>query len=520
MLGTFALQLAAGLSLVAGAFHVIRRGELALGGALLAAAAGLAVRALPAQPDGALLFTVALVGAGIAPVAAANAALVHPGGRLAGRGDRAALAIGYAVSVGLVGLLLALVFDPPRAGCFACPQNLLLVHADQALADWIDVSGRRIAACVAIGLALLVLARLASRPPVARSVAAPVSIAAVVVLACSALIDLRDANGLASDSHLRLIVAAALGLVGIGLVWRVVRAAGVRAALGRLTVTASAGSEDVRAALAQASGDPDLAIVVPHPETGAPLTVDGAPAPQARARTAVERQGRVVAWIDHRPDAGAIPEMAGPAGLTLEREALLASRRLQEHEVRASTLRLAEAGEAERRRLERDLHDGAQQRLLALGVELERVRAGSAAHEAERLEDVQARVAALRDDVRRVAHGIHSATLAEGGLGEAVLALAADGGVTIEALPTRRGTAAAEIAIYRLVAAIHRLGRDVRLTIVADDGRLDAAIGVDGADERTLSDALAHAGARIAALGGELSVGDAGVRARVPCQVG
>ena len=303
--------------------------------------------------------------------------------------------------------------------------------------------------------------------------------------------------------------------MGIGLVWRVVRAAGVRADLGRLTVAAAAGSEDLRAALAQACGDPELAIVVPHPETGAPLTLDGEPAPQARARTAVERHGRVVAWLDHRPDTGAILEIAGPAGLTLEREALLASKRLQEQEVRASTVRLVEAGEAERRRLERDLHDGAQQRLLALGLELERVRAVGP-RDAATLMNVQEGVTALRDDIRRVAHGIHSVTLAEGGLGEAILALAADGGVAVEALPTRRAGAAAEVAIYRLVAAILRLGHEVRLAIEADDDELVATFRVDGADERTLTDALAHAGARIAALGGELAVSDATVRARVP----
>jgi signal transduction histidine kinase len=512
---TLALQLAAGLALVAGAIHVTRRGEPVFAAALLAAATGLALRALPAPADGALLFTLALVGAFVAPAAAAHAALVHPGGRLAGRGDRIAVAIGYAVNVGLVGVLLTLVVDPARTGCFACPRNLLLVHADPGIAEWLDVWGRRAAACVDIGLALLVLARLARRPPAARSVAAPVSIAAVVVLAFSAVMA-RVAGDLASDPELWTVVVAALGLLGIGLVWRLVRAAGVRAALGRLTVAASAGSEDLRSALAQACGDPELAIVVPHPETGAPLTIDGAPAPQVRARTAVERHGRVVAWLDHGPDAGAIHEIAGPAGLTLEREALLASRRLQEHEVRASTLRLVEAGEAERRRLERDLHDGAQQRLLALGLELERVRATCAPRDAATLEHVQERVAALRDDVRRFAHGIHSVTLAEGGLGEAVLALAAHGGVAVEALPARPAGAAAEVAIYRLVAAILRLGHDVRLTIEADDSELVATFRVAGADERTLADALAHAGARIEALGGELAVSHATARARVP----
>ncbi len=219
----------------------------------------------------------------------------------------------------------------------------------------------------------------------------------------------------------------------------------VRAALGRLTVAASGGPEELRAALARACGDPTLTIVVPHPESGDPLTLDGHPAPPERARTAVERQGRLVAWLDHDPGVPVIPEIARPAALTLEREALLASQRLQEEEVRASTARLVEAGDAERRRLERDLHDGAQQRLLALGIAVERAPTGAAA---------RTRLRAMREDLRRIAHGIHSVPLAESGLAEAVLALvdAAGASVTVEVLPDRRASAAAEAALYRYVA--------------------------------------------------------------------
>ena len=124
----------------------------------------------------------------------------------------------------------------------------------------------------------------------------------------------------------------------------------------------------------------------------------------------------------------------------------------------------------------------------------------------------------MRDDLRRLAHGIHSVTLAEGGLGEAVLALveAADGRVAVEKLPATRASAAAEAAIYRLVAAAVRVAGSVRLAIEARDGGLRADVGVTGIDEPTLTDVLASAGARIAALGGELEVSGASVRAVVP----
>jgi signal transduction histidine kinase len=285
----------------------------------------------------------------------------------------------------------------------------------------------------------------------------------------------------------------------------------VRAALGRLTVAASARPEAVRAALADACGDPGLSIAVPHPETGEPLALDGdgAPAPPAQARTPVERRGRPVAWLDHDPRVQAITEIARPAALMLERAALRASARLQEEEVRASTARLVEAGDAERRRLERNLHDGAQQRLLALALALERTPGTEAA---------QVRVGAMRDELRRLAHGIHSVTLAEGGLGEAVLALvqSADGRVAVEALPVTRASDAAEVAIYRLVAVVLRVAEHVHLAIEVREGRLRADVRATGVDAAPLTDALANAGARIAALGGELTVSGSTVRAVVP----
>jgi hypothetical protein len=121
----------------------------------------------------------------------------------------------------------------------------------------------------------------------------------------------------------------------------------------------------------------------------------------------------------------------------------------------------------------------------------------------------------MREDLRRIAHGIHSVPLAEGGLAEAVLALvdAAPATVTVEALPDCRASVAAEAALYGFVAAGLRLGRDARLAIEATDGALTATLRVVDAD---LASALAHSGARIAAVGGELTIDGDTARGRVP----
>jgi signal transduction histidine kinase len=523
-----AVQLAAGVALVAAAVHAARRRERVLAVALLAAAAGLGLHALPSPPASAALFALVLVAAGLAPAAAAHVALLYPEGRLAGRLDRAAVVIGYGVHVGLLGLLPALVLDPQATGCFDCPDNVLLAHADAGAYEWLARWGPRVAAAVDAGLVLLVLMRLVRRPVAARALALPVSAAAIAALVLSAIAYIRAANGLAVDHGVWLATVAALGVLAAGIAWRPLRAARVRRALARLTVAGPATAEDVRGALARALGDPGVTLVIPHPETGRPIDADGASAPVAapvgRARIAVERRGRVVAWVEHRAIPHSAPELPAAAGLVVEREALRVAQRLQEVDLRASTERLVAAGDAERRRLERDLHDGAQQRLLALGLGLARARTAAPPDDVATLAEVETGVSTLRDELRRVAHGIHSVTLVEGGLAEAILALvqAAPSGVTVVALPERRASAQAEAAIYRLVAASLRVERQtgVRIAIRTLGGELDASVLVHGVGPATLSDALSHAGARVSALGGSLAVasesGGSVAHARVP----
>src|SRR3954451_13543473 len=105
--GAIALQCVAAFALVAGAVRV----AWPLACALLLAAAGLALHALPEPQGGAFLFTLGLVGAGLAPAAAAHAALLYPDERLVLPLDRAAVTLGYATAV-LLGVAAALVFDP------------------------------------------------------------------------------------------------------------------------------------------------------------------------------------------------------------------------------------------------------------------------------------------------------------------------------------------------------------------------------------------------------------------------
>jgi signal transduction histidine kinase len=140
--------------------------------------------------------------------------------------------------------------------------------------------------------------------------------------------------------------------------------------------------------------------------------------------TVVERQGRPLAALIHDPalDQGLVRAAAAAAGMAIENERLHAEVRAQLEEVRASRQRIVEAGDRERRRVERNLHDGAQQRLatLALSLAMLRDRDGADPATAALLADASAELKQAIDELRELARGI----LTEEGLPAAVESLA------------------------------------------------------------------------------------------------
>jgi signal transduction histidine kinase len=224
-------------------------------------------------------------------------------------------------------------------------------------------------------------------------------------------------------------------------------------------------------------------------------------------------------------------ESAGSAArLALENTRLQAELRAQLAELRASRARIVEAADAERRRLERDLHDGAQQRLLALGLALQLLRDGSSDQEllAQAEEELQTALRELRD----LARGIHPTILSEQGLGPAVRSLAdrAPVPVRVEAVDERY-PAPVEAAVYFVVAealaniAKHAGARSAVVSLARANGKLVVEINDDGR-----GGAVAHVGGglqgladRVAAAGGTLAiVSDHGagtsLHVEVPCE--
>ena len=296
------------------------------------------------------------------------------------------------------------------------------------------------------------------------------------------------------------------------------------------------GEGALRSALADALGDPSLALAYWLPDTeryvdslGHPVTVS------APGWTPVEVQGRRIAAIAHDPALGDEPQLVRAAGaaaaLALENQRLEAELRARIEELRASRARLVEAGDAERRRLERDLHDGAQSRLVALALKLKLARMKVEGDAAVLLDESSAELQASLDELRELARGIHPAILTDRGLEPALHALAGRAPVPVSVTVEADGLApAVEIAVYFVVAEgltnvakyaaassatvdVRRRGASVVVEI-ADDGVGGADAGA-GSGLRGLAD-------RVGALDGRISVvspagGGTTLRAEIPC---
>jgi signal transduction histidine kinase len=245
--------------------------------------------------------------------------------------------------------------------------------------------------------------------------------------------------------------------------------------------------------------------------------------------TTLTADGRPLAVLSHAPhlldDEQLVAEVAASARLALENERLQAEARARLEELRRSRARIVDAGDAERRRLERDLHDGAQQRLVGLSLSLRLARAGLGGEAdpavATRLGEAEADLRAAIEALRELAHGIFPAELADGGLGPALGALAEDARVPIrvDGVPGGRYPAPVETAAYLVVAetaaaaagglAVHAERADGGLVIEVDAHGLD-----DRLDRRELED-------RVAAADGRLSLeprnGGVRIRAEFPC---
>jgi signal transduction histidine kinase len=528
------LELAAGLALLAaGGAASWRRPDSAFGPLL--ALAGVAWF-LPEwnNPDAgeSFTFTIALAFGAAAPPLIAHAALAYPAGRLRSRAERAAVAAAYLACVGLAGLLPALLVDPPALGCGDCPDNLLLVTGDSGLAAELQRLGLRLGAFSAALVVALAAWRTARASVAERLLTAPVIAAACVyLLAAAAQLAHASDRGFLENDVLWLWAAQGVALILLalasGLQWA--RSRRTRSALAALVVELehSPAPGGLQAALARRLGDPSLEILHRLPD-GRLVDAAGRPTapPPDRELTPLVSAGRTLAVLAHRPGLiadPAVPEaVVSGARLALDNQRLHAELRAQLEDLRASRARIVEAADGERRRLERDLHDGAQQRLVALSLAIGLAMAERGDGD-PRLQEAHTQVNALLADLRTLAHGIYPVALAEEGLEAAIEALAEGSAVPLRLeanLPRERLEPPVEAAAYLVVREMARDERRGWASVAVSDagGRLVLDVAAEGDAPAELQ----HLEDRVGAVGGDLrtettAAGVTRLRAQLPC---
>jgi signal transduction histidine kinase len=389
--------------------------------------------------------------------------LCFPSGRLESRLERAfmsAIAIGTAV---VWALLLALSPSLPAGGSFVncghrCPPNALQVltgHATTGAA--LGTAVRILFAVSAIGVAMLLLAKFRSSGRLRRRAIAP--LAAVFVASVSVFLITQFVNPASLGLNATLRITGGFLVIAIPFAILAGQVRGdVFAAISLGQVAVRAGGKPLTPAAVQellgdGLGDPSLRLVLWSEERRGFVDVDG-----ATVRVPDEGSERGVTWLTRNDQTVAAlihDSMLDADSMVLEGLAatslmLLDNARLVEA-LRASRARIVDAGERERRRLERDLHDGAQQRLVALQIRLESAR--ELADDGElikRLDATQRDAEAALEEMRALAHGIYPAELHDLGLAYALRSLALRSLVPVHVVDegVGRAPAAVEAAIY------------------------------------------------------------------------
>jgi signal transduction histidine kinase len=478
--------------------------------------------------------------------------LTYPTGRITSSLDRVLIWIAV-VYAAVYGLVLVLLYDP-RPGYEQTIQLLQPHAAPLTHIGSYDVTGIRSALDVGLGvLAVVFLAALARKlvraTPGGRRVVLPLALAAGFA-AAQYLVQLAVLGAPANSwSHRHIawvwIVNLASLAVPVSLAAGLLWGRRARAVVADLVVELERTPPgSVRDALAHALGDPTLELALWLPERGSYVDADGRPfaLPASRPDRAVTVMGTAdapVAALVHDPvlleRRALLTSASAAARLALENERLQAELRAQLAELRVSRARIVTAGDEERRRLERDLHDGAQQRLLSLGLALQlaRARLGPDANGAgDLLDEADCELRAALDELRELARGIHPAVLSEQGLAAAVRSLAERSPVpvAIAGMPDHRLSAATEVAAYFVVSeALTNVAKyadasrvqvrvmhvDSRVLVDVDDDGVGGADPAKGSGLRGLAD-------RVHALDGELELESAPgcgthLRAEIPC---
>ena len=470
--------------------------------------------------------------------------LTFPSGKLSGRLDRWLMG-------GVVALLclpILAMLDGNKAGlrCPDCPDNLIqIVHNNREALNLLGLE-RLVGSALLLVIVVVLIVRWRRASAGRRHAVAPVLIAGCatfVALAATATLDLfgDPFNALPANIFFYLTATVPIAVMFVFLQRQLARGgvAGLVVELG--TPGAGAG---LRQALARTLGDASLELAFWFPAERCYVDGDGAPVrlPEgdgSRRATLVERDGQPIAALLHDAflddDAELVRSVCAAASLALENERLQAELRARLVDLQASRARLVGATDAERRRIERDLHDGTQQRLVSIAMSLGLLESKLPTQEGEArplLRETREALTLALEELRELTHGINPPLLVERGLSAALDELCRRAALPTHLhlgldrrLPDQVESAAYFVASEALTnAAKHSHASEVQvaasyagatLTVeVADDGIGGAGTG-GGSGLRGLAD-------RVEALGGRFTVSSppgrgTTLRAEIPC---
>ena len=407
-----------------------RLGPLITAVAFVYALTGLSALEAPA------LFTIGAVVWPFSVTLVAAVVLTFPDGRLSRPASPAILLTMGGLSVVLWGLLLVGARSIPTvAGPHRCPDDcpdnpFRVGEFSASLTDGLERAAITVLAVAAIAVTVVLVAEWRAATPAWRRVLQPAVLALGAIAAAFGLGTVLGAT-LGSDHELAVAALWAPSVAGaafpVALLMaqsraRLFTAGALRDMVGRLTPGTS--RHDLEATMATVLGDPSLRLAFWVPGAGY-VDVGGIPVDVSEgtaALTEIRDGGRIVAAILHdpvleRPVPGLVEDAGTAVLLALENARLEAEVRSSERDLRASRARILAAGLKERRRLERDLHDTAQQRLIMLRLKLDLAEQRAGAEPARRLlrelgDDVEATIGAMR----KIGHGLYPPLLGERGL--------------------------------------------------------------------------------------------------------
>ena len=374
-------------------------------------------------------------------------------------------------------------------------------------------------------MAVLAAWRWLRAPRIVRLVNAPVAVGGAAVALLSAVaaghalaqpVPVIDAQSRATWLAQCTIVVLMAG----GVATTALRTRRLASQIAAQVLAATPDAATLQHSLAESIDDPGLTLVFPR-EDGTVIDATGQSAGASGTGLAVatvRRGSRTVAEVRYQAELAGAGQLLGTAvrsaGLALEHVAAQARLRAELADLAASRRRIIEDADAERRSLERDLHDGAQQRLIGLQLFMQLAADDAAEEQAETYGAARRIVSTALADLRDLAHGIHPAALTDDGLmiGLRTLANRSPAPLSVGGTGPVARSAVAEAAAYRLVAyTAHTAGRlaggpVIRATVDGDEAVLRIRIEADGIGGEQAAQIMARASDRIAAASGSATV--------------